>query len=55
MKALAYHGKGDMRCDTVPDPKIEHPRDAIIKVNRLRNLRLRPAYLRRCHSRHGEG
>jgi threonine dehydrogenase-like Zn-dependent dehydrogenase len=21
-----------MRCDTVPDPKIEHPRDAIIKV-----------------------
>ena len=32
MKALVYHGKGDMRCDTVPDPKIVHPRDAIIKV-----------------------
>ena len=32
MKALAWHGKGTMRCDTVPDPKIEHPRDAIIKV-----------------------
>jgi threonine dehydrogenase-like Zn-dependent dehydrogenase len=32
MKALAWHGKGDMRLDTVPDPKIEHPRDAIIKV-----------------------
>ena len=32
MKALAWHGKGDMRCDSVPDPKIEHPRDAIIKV-----------------------
>src|SRR5581483_10220135 len=32
MKALCWHGKGDMRCDTVPDPKIEHPRDAIIKV-----------------------
>ncbi len=32
MRALAWHGKGDMRCDTVPDPKIEHPRDAIIKV-----------------------
>jgi len=32
MKALAWHGKGKMRCDTVPDPKIEHPRDAIIKV-----------------------
>jgi threonine dehydrogenase-like Zn-dependent dehydrogenase len=32
MKALAWHGKGSMRCDTVPDPKIEHGRDAIIKV-----------------------
>ena len=32
MKALAWHGKSDMRCDNVPDPKIEHPRDAIIKV-----------------------
>lgn len=32
MKALCWHGKGDIRCDTVPDPRIEHPRDAIIKV-----------------------
>jgi threonine dehydrogenase-like Zn-dependent dehydrogenase len=32
MKALCWHGKGDIRCDTVPDPKIEHPRDAVIKV-----------------------
>ena len=32
MKALTWHGKGDIRCETVPDPKIEHPRDAIIKV-----------------------
>ena len=32
MKALTWHGKGDIRCDTVPDPKIEHPRDAIIKM-----------------------
>ncbi len=32
MKALVWHGKGDMRCDTVPDPSIEQPRDAIIKV-----------------------
>jgi threonine dehydrogenase-like Zn-dependent dehydrogenase len=29
---LCWHGKGDIRYDTVPDPKIEHPRDAIIKV-----------------------
>ncbi|HEU5019037.1 MAG TPA: zinc-dependent alcohol dehydrogenase [Pseudolabrys sp.] len=32
MKALAWHGKYDIRCDTVPDPTIEHSRDAIIKV-----------------------
>ncbi len=32
MKALTWHGKGDMRCEQVPDPKIEHPRDAVIKV-----------------------
>lgn len=32
MKALCWHGKGDIRCDTVPDPKLESPRDAIIKV-----------------------
>lgn len=32
MKALVWHGKEDIRCDTVTDPGIEHPRDAIIKV-----------------------
>jgi threonine dehydrogenase-like Zn-dependent dehydrogenase len=32
MKALCWHGKGDIRCDDVPDPKIEHGRDAIIKM-----------------------
>jgi threonine dehydrogenase-like Zn-dependent dehydrogenase len=32
MKALCWHGKHDIRCDTVPDPAIHHPRDAIIKV-----------------------
>src|SRR3954463_15652745 len=32
MKALTWHGKGDIRCESVPDPRIEHPRDAIIKV-----------------------
>ena len=32
MKALCWHGKGDIRCDVVPDPKIEHGRDAIIKM-----------------------
>jgi threonine dehydrogenase-like Zn-dependent dehydrogenase len=33
MKALRWHGKRDIRCDTVPDPQIEHPRDAIVKVS----------------------
>jgi len=32
MKALCWHGKSDVRVDTVPDPKIQGPRDAIIKV-----------------------
>jgi threonine dehydrogenase-like Zn-dependent dehydrogenase len=32
MKALVWHKPTDIRCDEVPDPKIEHPRDAIIKV-----------------------
>jgi len=32
MKALCWHGKGDIRYETVPDPKIQHPQDAIIKV-----------------------
>jgi threonine dehydrogenase-like Zn-dependent dehydrogenase len=32
MKALCWHGKQDIRCDTVPDPGIEDDRDAIVKV-----------------------
>jgi threonine dehydrogenase-like Zn-dependent dehydrogenase len=32
MKALVWHGKQDIRYDTVPDPEIEQPRDAIIRV-----------------------
>jgi threonine dehydrogenase-like Zn-dependent dehydrogenase len=33
MRALRWHGKHQIRCDTVPDPQIEQPRDAIIKVS----------------------
>lgn len=32
MRAICWHGKGDMRVDTVPDPRIEQPGDAIIRV-----------------------
>jgi len=32
MRALCWHGHGDIRCDTVTDPKIVDSRDAIIRV-----------------------
>src|SRR3954449_2752843 len=32
MKAVCYYGKEDIRVETVPDPKILNPRDAIIKI-----------------------
>jgi threonine dehydrogenase-like Zn-dependent dehydrogenase len=32
MRALVWHGKEDIRCDTVTDPEIEDARDAIVKV-----------------------
>ena len=32
MKAVTWHGKRDVRMDTVPDPTIEKPTDAIVRV-----------------------
>jgi len=32
MKAVCWHGTNDVRVETVPDPKIINPRDAIIKI-----------------------
>src|SRR5690606_14609742 len=32
MRALTWQGKRDVRLETVPDPKIEEPTDAIIRV-----------------------
>jgi len=32
VKALTWHGSGDIRCEEVDDPIIQHDRDAIIKV-----------------------
>ncbi|MGZ4171082.1 MAG: alcohol dehydrogenase catalytic domain-containing protein, partial [Solirubrobacteraceae bacterium] len=32
MKAVTFHGKRDVRVDTVPDPRIEEPTDAIVKI-----------------------
>ncbi|MBO9726712.1 MAG: hypothetical protein J7530_20850, partial [Novosphingobium sp.] len=32
MRALTWHGKHDVRVDTVDDPEILNPRDAIIRI-----------------------
>lgn len=32
MKALCWHGTGDVRVDTVPDPRIQDPTDAIVRI-----------------------
>jgi threonine dehydrogenase-like Zn-dependent dehydrogenase len=49
VKALCWYGKEDVRVDTVPDPKILNPRDAIVKVTRTAicgsDLHLYDAYM----------
>ena len=37
MKALTFHGKRDVRVDEVPDPRIEAPTDAIVRVTSTSN------------------
>jgi threonine dehydrogenase-like Zn-dependent dehydrogenase len=32
LRALTYHGTRDVRVDNLPDPKIEEPTDAIIRI-----------------------
>ena len=32
MKAVAWHGKQDVRVDNVPDPTIQEPNDAIVRI-----------------------
>lgn len=32
MKAIVFHGIGDIRLDDVPEPKIEKPTDAIVRL-----------------------
>jgi threonine dehydrogenase-like Zn-dependent dehydrogenase len=34
MKAVVWHGIGDIRLDTVPDPGIQQPTDALIRITR---------------------
>src|ERR1043165_8521318 len=32
MKAVVFHGVGDIRLDTVPEPKLKEPNDAIVRL-----------------------
>src|SRR5918992_3943774 len=32
MKALCWYGKNDVRVETVPDPEVLNPRDAIVRI-----------------------
>jgi threonine dehydrogenase-like Zn-dependent dehydrogenase len=32
MKAVCYYGKEDVRVETVADPRILNPRDAIVRI-----------------------
>jgi threonine dehydrogenase-like Zn-dependent dehydrogenase len=32
VKALTWHGKRDVRVETVPDPRIEEPTDAVVRI-----------------------
>jgi hypothetical protein len=33
-QSMVWHGIGDIRLDTVPDPGIEEPTDAVIRITR---------------------
>ena len=55
MKALTFHGKRDVRVDTVPDPTIEQPTDVVIRVTSTRAVRLGPAPLRGARPVHRRG
>ena len=54
MKALCWHGKSDMRYETVPDPKILDPARRHHQGDRLRHLWLGSAHLQRCDPRDGK-
>src|SRR5919197_4642757 len=32
MKAVVFHGVGDIRLDEIPEPRIEQPTDAIVRI-----------------------
>jgi threonine dehydrogenase-like Zn-dependent dehydrogenase len=34
MRAVVFHGVGDIRLDEVEDPRIEQPTDAVVRITR---------------------
>ena len=40
MRALCWHGKNDVRVDTVSDPNIQEPTDVIIRITSTAILRV---------------
>ena len=45
MKAVVFHGIGDIRLDSVPDAKIQEPTDAIVRAYRAFDTR-QPGWLK---------
>ena len=35
MEALVYHGPGQRAWELVPDPKIEEPTDAVVRIDKV--------------------
>ena len=55
MKALTWHGKNDIRCDTVPDPKDPGRPRCHHQGYGVRDLRLGPSFVRRRDAVDGKG
>ena len=47
MKAAVFHAPGDIRMENVPDPSLQEPTDAIVRITHRADLRLRPLVLAR--------
>src|SRR4051812_49417448 len=54
MKAVVYHGRYNVSVDDVPDPRVEEPRDAIVKISSTAicgsDLHLYDGYIPEMHS-----
>jgi hypothetical protein len=55
MRVLCWHGTGDVRVDTVADPKIEHLPRCGNQNHRVCHLLLRPSSIRRPPADHSGG